>query len=253
VPSTGRDRRVRTVGRDGRDGIAQDDGVRTPWDSTWLRAAVLIALLVLGVLLALTVDLPSVGSVRRWLDGAGTIGWLGLVLGLAVVLLAPVPRSAMSVLVGVVAGFWLGLVVTLAGGMLSAIVAFGLSRVLGRPAATRLAGPRLERMDRRMSERSFVPVLVGRLIPVMPFVVLSYGAGLAGVRFVPYALATAVGLVPSSVVQVAVGASATAVLSRATAATVVPVVAVLVLVSLAGGWAWRRWQARTGGVAEPVG
>ena len=107
-----------------------------------------------------------------------------------------------------------------------------------------------------MSDRGFVSVLIGRLIPVMPFVVLSYGAGLAGVRFVPYALATAVGLLPSSVVQVAVGASATAILDRATALPVVPGVAVLLLISLAGFWAWRRRQAlarATDGVAEPVG
>jgi uncharacterized membrane protein YdjX (TVP38/TMEM64 family) len=228
--------------------------VRTPGDSTWLRAGVLAALLAVGVVLALTVDLPSVTSIRSWLDGAGSLGWIGLTLVLALVLLAPVPRSAMSVLVGVVAGFWPGLVVTLTGGMLSAVLAFGLSRVLGRPAASRLAGPRLERVDRLMSDRGFVSVLAGRLIPVMPFVVLSYGAGLAGVRFMPYVLATAVGLVPSTVVQVAVGASATAILSRSTAFTVVPVVVVLVVLALAGAWAWRRRRAQgREGIAEPAG
>ena len=64
-----------------------------------------------------------------------------MVLGLALVLLAPVPRSALSVLVGLVAGFGPGLAVALAGGLLAALAAFGLSRTLGRSAATRLAGP----------------------------------------------------------------------------------------------------------------
>ena len=37
----------------------------------WLRAAVLVLLLLVGLALVLTLDLPSVPAVRRWLDGAG--------------------------------------------------------------------------------------------------------------------------------------------------------------------------------------
>jgi uncharacterized membrane protein YdjX (TVP38/TMEM64 family) len=81
---------------------------------------------------------------------------------------------------------------------------------------------------------------VGRLIPVVPFVVLSYGAGLTAVRLTPYALSTALGLIPSTVVQVGIGASAGVLAAWATPFTVVPVVAaVLVLAGLAAR-AWHR-------------
>jgi uncharacterized membrane protein YdjX (TVP38/TMEM64 family) len=210
-------------------------------DSTWLRAAVLLFLLVGATALALTAELPPVGVVRTWVDGAGLLDWAGMVLGLAVVLLAPVPRSAVSVLVGVVAGFGPGLALALAGAFLSGLAAFGLSRALGRAAVTRLAGPRLARVDRLMVDRGFMAVLAGRLLPVMPFVVLSYGAGLTATRLVPYALATAVGIVPSTIVQVGIGASAGMLAERATAVTVGSVVvAVLVL----GGWAFLAWRRR---------
>src|SRR4051812_12861481 len=92
--------------------------VRTPVDSTWVRASVLGLVLLAGLVLALTVDLPSVGAVRSWVDGAGGVAWAAMVVGLALLLLAPVPRSALSVLLGVVAGFGLGLAVALAGGLL---------------------------------------------------------------------------------------------------------------------------------------
>jgi uncharacterized membrane protein YdjX (TVP38/TMEM64 family) len=208
--------------------------------STWVRAAVLGLVLAVGAALALTVDLPTVDAVRGWVDGAGGVAWAAMVVGLALLLLAPVPRSALSVLLGVVAGFWTGLAVALAGGLLGGLAAFGLSRALGRPAVTRLAGRRLEQVDRLMVDRGFWALLAGRLLPVVPFVVLSYGAGLTAVRPVPYALATALGLVPGTVVQVGIGASAGVLATWATAFTVGPVVVAVLLVAGLGALAWRR-------------
>jgi uncharacterized membrane protein YdjX (TVP38/TMEM64 family) len=207
--------------------------MRAPADSTWLRAGGLAVLLGAATALALILDLPSVDVVRSWVDGAGAAAWAGMVLGLALVLLAPVPRSAVSVLVGVVLGFGPGVALALGGGLLAGLAAFGLSRTLGRTAAVRLTGKRLARVDRLMTDRGFVAVLAGRLLPVMPFVVLSYGAGLTSIRWGPYALATAIGLVPSTIVQIGVGASAGALAERA---GVIAVAGVVVVVLVVGSW-----------------
>jgi uncharacterized membrane protein YdjX (TVP38/TMEM64 family) len=210
--------------------------VTTAARGIWLRAAVLVVVLLAGVGAALTLDLPSVATVRSWVGGVGPAA---LVCGYALVLLAPVPRSALSVLVGVVAGFWTGVAIAFTGGLLAALAAFGLSRTLGRSAVLRLAGPWLTRVDGAVSGRGFVAVLTGRLLPVVPFVVTSYGAGLTGVRFWPYLFGTALGLVPSTVVQVGVGASAAFVAGQAS--TVVPALAGVVLAALVvGAMVWRR-------------
>ncbi|TFV93016.1 TVP38/TMEM64 family protein [Blastococcus sp. CT_GayMR20] len=215
--------------------------MRTAEDGVWLRAAVLGLLLTAATVLAATLGLPRVDAVRTWVDGAGGAAWTGMVLGVALVLMAPVPRTAVSVLVGVVLGFGPGLALALAGGLLAGLASFGLSRTLGRAAATRLGGRRLARVDELVTERGFVAVLAGRLLPVMPFVVLSYGAGLTAIRWAPYALATALGLVPSTVVQVGIGASAGVLAERAGVLTLVSgAVAVLLL----GGWALLAWRRR---------
>ena len=206
----------------------------------WLRAGVLVAVLLGGVGAALVLDLPSVGTVRSWVDDAGMAGLAALVLGYGLVLLAPVPRSALSVLVGVVAGFWTGVAIAFTGGLLAALAAFGLSRTLGRSAVLRLAGPRLTRVDDAVSDRGFVAVLTGRLLPVVPFVVTSYGAGLTGVRFAPYLAGTALGLVPSTVVQVGIGASAGFVVDSASAAVLAPLAAVVLVAAVVGAVVWRR-------------
>ncbi|WP_167759129.1 VTT domain-containing protein [Blastococcus sp. TF02A_35] len=212
----------------------------------WLRAAALCLLVVAGTVAALVGDLPEPAAVRAWLDGGGAAAWALLVGGVAVVLLAPVPRSVVSVLGGLVLGFGAGFAVAVAGGLLAAVMAFWLSRALGRPAVERLAGPRLHRADELLSERTFVSVLAGRVIPVMPFVVISYGAGLSGARFAPYIAATAVGLLPSTVVQVGIGASTGFVVDHLTALTVVPAAAVALVLAVAAGWWLRRRSRRVG-------
>jgi uncharacterized membrane protein YdjX (TVP38/TMEM64 family) len=105
-------------------------------------------------------------------------------------------------------------------------------------------------MDQLVVDRGFWALLAGRLIPVVPFVVLSYGAGVTAVRLTPYALSTAIGLVPSTAVQVGIGASAEVLATRATAFTVVPVVAVVLTAAGLGALAWRRRGPAAG--ADPV-
>ncbi|SEL98843.1 Uncharacterized membrane protein YdjX, TVP38/TMEM64 family, SNARE-associated domain [Blastococcus sp. DSM 46786] len=211
-------------------------------DRVWLRATVLGALLLGGGVAALTLDLPSGDHLRAVVDGAGAVAWPLLVGAVALVLLAPVPRSVVSALVGAVLGFAAGLAVAFAGGMLAAVVAFGLARALGRPAVARLVGSRL---DRLAGGRTFVAVLVSRLVPVVPFVAVNYGAGLAGVRPAPFAAATAVGLVPSTLVQVGLGASAGVLFAHLDASVVVPgLVAGLAVLAVGMAWWYRGRTAR---------
>ncbi|WP_141233871.1 TVP38/TMEM64 family protein [Geodermatophilus saharensis] len=208
---------------------------------TWVRAGALVAVLAVGTVVALTVDVPDVATVRGWIDRTGTPGLLLLTAGVGLALVGPVPRTAMSVLLGVVLGFWGGTAVALAGGMLGGLAAFALSRTLGRDAVARLEGPRLAAVDRVLADRGFGAVLAGRLLPVVPFSVLSHAAGLSAVPLGSYAAATALGLLPSTVLQVGVGASVPELTAWAARAGS-PGVAVAVTALVVGGAVllWRR-------------
>ncbi len=172
-----------------------------------LRAGLLVALLLTGLVVALTVDLPSVATVRERLADAGGWGWAGLVVVSALATLAPVPRTALSVLAGVLAGFWGGVAVAWTSGVLGALAGFALARLLGREVVERVAGPRLARADAVLSERAFLSTLLGRLTPVAPFTLVSYAAGLSGSRLAPYAVGSALGLLPGTVLHVGIGAT----------------------------------------------
>jgi uncharacterized membrane protein YdjX (TVP38/TMEM64 family) len=226
--------------------------MRTALLGPWAPAAALAVVVCAGAVVAATVGVPGIDTVRSTVAAAGGAGWAVIVVGLGLLLLGPVPRSATSVLVGVVLGFGVGVPVAFAGGLLGSMGAFALSRTLGRSTAARLAGPRLARVDELMSDRGFSSVLLGRLLPVLPFVAVSYGAGLLGIRFAPYLAATAVGLVPSTLVQVGIGASAGFVADGGSVLTAVPAIAGAAILSTLGALAWRRRRRGTEAVPELI-
>ena len=213
--------------------------------SAWFRAAVLVLVTGVAVLAAATVEPPGAADVRDWLGGAGPAAWVLLVLGLALALVTPAPRSALSVAVGLVAGFWAGLLVVVLAAVLGGLAGYALSRWLGRAAVLRLAGDGLARFERRLDRRAFLAVVVARISPI-PFVVVSYGAGLSGVRLGPYVLATTVGAVPGSVLYVGIGTSLAVVGTWVTGWPAVVALGVLVVVGLAGTAWWRRRRGRSG-------
>jgi uncharacterized membrane protein YdjX (TVP38/TMEM64 family) len=168
------------------------------------HAALFAVLLAAGVVAALLVDLPDVHTLRARLTDGGPAGWTALLLGMALATLAPVPRTALSLLAGVLAGFWGGLALALGSGALGALAGFTLARWLGREAVTRLTGPRLAQADALLSRRGTVAVMTGRLIPIVPFTLVSYAAGLSGIRLRDYLVGSTIGLVPGTVLHVAV-------------------------------------------------
>jgi uncharacterized membrane protein YdjX (TVP38/TMEM64 family) len=207
--------------------------------ATLLRTALLVALVVAGGVVALLADVPSVSTLRAWRDSLGPLGWAALVLGLALATLAPVPRTALSVLCGVLAGFWGGLALAWSSGVLGALAGFAMARWLGRETVTRLAGPRLARADALLARRGALAVLLGRLIPVTPFTLVSYAGGLSGIQLRPYVVGSAVGLVPGTVLHVTIGAT----VGSADGGPVLLLSLVplgLALVALAGAGAWHR-------------
>jgi uncharacterized membrane protein YdjX (TVP38/TMEM64 family) len=209
------------------------------------HAALFALLLAVGCVGAVLVDLPDVGALREWLADRGPLGWTALLAGSALATLVPVPRTALSVLAGVLAGFWAGLALALAGGVLGGLAGFALARWLGREAVTRLAGPRLSRADALLAHRGTLAVLTGRLVPVVPFTLVSYAGGLSGIRLRDYLRGTAVGVVPGTVLHVAIGATVGSAGDRPTALlSLVPLV--LALAVLAGSRAWRRRQPDAG-------
>lgn len=110
------------------------------------------------------------------------------------------PGSVLTIAGGAIFGFKLGALLNWMGASVGAALAYALARSLGTDAVHRLLGSRVPRLDAFTGRHGFLTVLRLRLVPVVPFNLLNFGAGLAGVRFRDYFLATLIGLIPGTLV-----------------------------------------------------
>lgn len=102
-------------------------------------------------------------------------------------------------------GPWLGSLCNWIGATLGATGSFLLARTLGHGALADFVRRRAPRMDELVAEHGFATVLRLRLIPVFPYNALNLGAGLAGMRLLPYVVATAFGILPAVIVYTILG------------------------------------------------
>lgn len=183
-------------------------GVRGRWRVALATLTVLVLLVGLGV--AWQVGVPSLTAVQEHFQDPGVGDWLLAWTAVAVVLMIPSPRSALSLAVGAVFGMPAGLPLVLTAATAGGIGAFAASRRLGRGRVQGAFGKRLARVDGRLSRHGVLAVLAARLMPAPPFALVSYAAGVSGVRLVHFTVGTALGALPASVFYVSIGAAASA-------------------------------------------
>lgn len=106
----------------------------------------------------------------------------------------------LTLLGGAVFGFWWGALLNSLGANLGASAAFWLARRLGREGLRAWLGDRLASVDRLTEHAGFSWLLRLRLIPVVPFNLLNFASGLTALPWSTYAAATALGIVPGTLV-----------------------------------------------------
>lgn len=209
-------------------------------------AAIAATLLVVAVVV-LVARTGGVDDVRATVRSAGIWAPVMFVLLQGVVTVTPVPRTIFTVAAGVLFGSVFGVVLTVAGTMLAAAAAFWLVRLVGRGFVERHSHRAGVAWLRARLERSgLLAVLSLRLIPMVPFPVLNYAAGLSGLRFAPYLIGTVLGILPGTVAIVVLG-------DAAVGGTPHPVMLVVSVVSGLVGIAGAVVAARRGTIApSPV-
>lgn len=110
------------------------------------------------------------------------------------------PGIAITIINSWIFGWKLGIVYTWLGALCGALVDFLLARWYGRPMAAHFFYGRFyKNIDYFLENHGVFAVFVTRLIPLVPFKVISYGAGFTAMPLVKYTIATAVGQTPAIV------------------------------------------------------
>ena len=124
----------------------------------------------------------------------------------AVVALSVPGGGILTIVGGLMFGPWRGATFAVIGASSGAVLLFLLARsVFAAPLARRL-GVFAERLRDGLARDGFNYLLALRLVPVVPFWLVNLAPALLGMRLLPYAGATVLGIIPASVVFASVGA-----------------------------------------------
>ncbi|MCZ4077713.1 TVP38/TMEM64 family protein [Rhodococcus sp. H36-A4] len=193
-------------------------------------AAVSIAVV---VIVAVNVDLPDPESIRTLVSDAGVWGIVAFVVLYVVLSATPFPASALTIASGLLFGLAVGATVVVVAATGGAYLGYWAARALGRGSVERTEWGKLRRLDDMLGRRGLMSVFIVRLIPLFPFSVVNYAAGISAVGQREYLLGTAAGIIPATVGFTALGAYGTSPLSWPFAAALVAVLVIGVGSSLA--------------------
>lgn len=203
------------------------------------RLAVLVPVVAVAVVFAGRVDGLGVEALRELFEGFGVAGPFVFAAVYAVAATLLLPAAPFTIGAGLLFGPVVGTATALVGATIGATGAFLLGRVLGRGAVEQFGGGRVAALDRYLSRRGFVAVLIVRLVPLFPFNLVSVVAGVTGIPLRDYVLATAVGIIPGTVAYAALGGT----IDDPTSPAFLAALAIFVLVTLTAGTASRRLRS----------
>ncbi len=140
----------------------------------------------------------------------GAAGGVVFVLLYAAATVAFVPGSLLTLGAGAVFGAGWGMVLVSIASVLSAAIAFLLGRYFVRkPIENKVRGnKRFQAIDDAVGKEGWKIVLLTRLSPAFPFGLQNYAYGLTKVGFIPYVLASWIGMIPGTVLYVYLGTAA---------------------------------------------
>jgi uncharacterized membrane protein YdjX (TVP38/TMEM64 family) len=132
-----------------------------------------------------------------WVRSLGPWGPLAFVAGYSVAPVVLAPAFLLTIAAGAIFGFVQGVIYVMIGATIGSTLAFLTGRYFARHFVERLLArdPRLVAIDRAVERHGFRLMVLLRLSPAVPYVLLNYALGLSRVRLVDY-VGASIGMLP---------------------------------------------------------
>jgi uncharacterized membrane protein YdjX (TVP38/TMEM64 family) len=177
----------------------------TPRAGLWAKLLVLVLIVMAGwVAVRVTPlhDYVTSDGLAALIDLLRRVWWapIAFVAGYTLAIAFGFSGLVLTLAGGAVFGFGWGALLNTLGANLGATAAFWLARWLGRNGLQALLGDRLAGIDRITHQAGFTWLLRLRLIPIVPFNLLNFASGLTVIPWLTYIGATALGILPATLV-----------------------------------------------------
>jgi uncharacterized membrane protein YdjX (TVP38/TMEM64 family) len=145
-------------------------------------------------------------DIKQWILAFGWIAPLIYVLLYTLRALIFFPVTIMALTGGLAFGVLEGSLLTLLGALGGAMLAFLIARYFRRGLRLKTKRGQFEKLEEQLASRGFVYVLFVRLLPFVPFDLVSYAAGATRMRKRDFFFATLFGAIPLTVIYSFIGA-----------------------------------------------
>jgi uncharacterized membrane protein YdjX (TVP38/TMEM64 family) len=175
------------------------------------RAALLVIIIGIGSVGALLLPLREWSAqFEAYIRSLGALGPLLFAFAYMVLTVVLFPASVLTLGAGTLFGLKMGFFTALLGANLGALCSFVLARSFLRERVVlwTAAHPKFCFLDEAIGKQGFKMVLLCRLSPIFPFILLNYFLGLTSVRTGAYVLGNLLGMIPANFVFVYIGATA---------------------------------------------
>ncbi|MDX2214948.1 MAG: TVP38/TMEM64 family protein [Oculatellaceae cyanobacterium bins.114] len=140
-----------------------------------------------------------------------SMGWVGVLIFIGVsalaVVISPIPGTPLTLAAGAVWDPFTAAIYAIIGISLGSFVAYFIGRTLGRSTVQALTGKIIYLSNHRGEIYLGWIMFVSHLFPVLPFDLMSYGAGISGLSLPIYASATILGTIPGTFLLTYVGST----------------------------------------------
>ena len=145
-----------------------------------------------------------ISLIRSWEVAAPL---MSVLLMITQAIVAPIPAFLITAANGMVFGSFWGAIVSWIGAMMGALTSFYIAHLFKNVALRKIVRNQkaVEFIRHAGEKRGFYVILLSRLLPFISFDIISYMAGLSGIRLRAFILGTALGMLPATFIYTYIG------------------------------------------------
>ena len=116
-------------------------------------------------------------------------------------IISPIPEFFITLSNAAIWGWWRGAILSWTSSMVGAAMCFYIARIIGRDIVVKLnSNSAVEHIEKFFDRYGTNAIVIARLLPFIPFDIVSYFAGLTPIGFWKFFIATGIGQFPATII-----------------------------------------------------
>ncbi len=160
-----------------------------------------IVILTIFCVVVTAIGVVILGGIDRqqlqvWLEAMGIFAPVIYIVLYTVATLLILPSTPLNLTGGAIFGVWWGTLWTTVAALVAAIVAFAFTRTVGKDLITQKFAGRWNAVDAEIRQGGLFYLFAIRLLPIIPYGIVNFVAGLTSIEFKDYLIGTVPGVLP---------------------------------------------------------